>query len=199
MAGHGAPGHRLPWNERGAAILEAVGPLVAERAVDAISMSDVVRVAGVSRPIVYRHFATTRDLVIALIERHRDALLKTLDDHVAQAGRVGDEQALGDLLAAMFALFASDPAGWRLLAQEPSSDARVAEVQRRAREEIDAALARALSLPRRGRARIVTAEAVRATINAVYACTLDHPAAWHDAPDHAAALLWGGIGDTTGR
>ncbi|HEV3001538.1 MAG TPA: TetR/AcrR family transcriptional regulator [Solirubrobacteraceae bacterium] len=199
MSSQSAPAPRLPRSERREAILQAAGPLFAERAFDAISMTDVIRVAGVSRPIVYRHFPTTRDLVVGLIERHRTAIRDALAAHVDQHGPVADEASLRRLIEVLFARFDEDPAGWRLLAQDPSSDPRVAEVQRLGRDEIDKALARALGLPGRGRPRMLIAEAIRTAANGVYSWSQEHPAARRaERADALVAVIWNGIGSPAG-
>lgn len=195
MSSQSAPAPRLPRDERREAILQAAGPLFAERAFDAISMTDVIRVAGVSRPIVYRHFPTTRDLVVGLIERHRTAIRDSLRAHLDEHGPVADEPSLRQLIEVLFARFDADAAGWRLLAQDPSSDPRVAEVQRHGRDEVDQALARALGLPGRGRARMLVAEAIRTAANGVYAWSLEHPSSRRaERVDALVAVIWNGIG-----
>lgn len=200
MSSQSAPAPRLPRSERREAILQAAGPLFAERAFDAISMTDVVRVAGVSRPIVYRHFPTTRDLVVGLIDRHQTAVRDALRGHVDRHGPVADEASLRQLIEVLFARFDDDPAGWRLLAQDPSSDPRVADVQRLARDEVNRGLARALGLPGRGRTRMLVAEAIRTAANGVYAWSQEHPESRRaERADALVAVIWNGIGSPAGR
>ena len=64
----------LPAAERRARIEDAAARLFAERGYAATSVEDIVREAGVSKPILYRHFESKRDLHAMLLERRRDEL-----------------------------------------------------------------------------------------------------------------------------
>jgi AcrR family transcriptional regulator len=65
---------RLPSEQRRATIVEAAGRLFGERGYDATRLDDIAAAAGVTKPILYRHFDTKRALYLALLERHRDDL-----------------------------------------------------------------------------------------------------------------------------
>jgi AcrR family transcriptional regulator len=65
---------RLPVAERRALIVEAAGRLFGEHGYEATRLDDVAAAAGVTKPIVYRHFDSKRDLYLALLDRHRDDL-----------------------------------------------------------------------------------------------------------------------------
>jgi AcrR family transcriptional regulator len=65
---------RLPLAERRALILEAAGRLFGERGYEAARLDEIAAAAGVTKPIVYRHFDSKRALYLALLERHRDDL-----------------------------------------------------------------------------------------------------------------------------
>lgn len=195
MSSPAASPARLRRSERREAILDAAAGLVTERAIDAISMTDVVRVAGVSRPVVYDHFASTRDLVVALVERHRGALRAALDDHAAAHGPVADEAGFRAVLALIFDQFEADPAGWRLLSQEPSSDPAIAEVQRVGRDEINRAIAHALALEGPPRARMLVAEAIRTAANGLFAWGKEHASVRRgQLVDAFVSVAWRGIG-----
>jgi AcrR family transcriptional regulator len=62
---------RLPVAERRALIVEAAGRLFGERGYDATRLDEIAAAAGVTKPILYRHFDSKRDLYLALLERHR--------------------------------------------------------------------------------------------------------------------------------
>jgi AcrR family transcriptional regulator len=55
-------------------VIEAAGRLFGERGYEATRLDDVAAAAGVTKPIVYRHFDSKRDLYLALLDRHRDDL-----------------------------------------------------------------------------------------------------------------------------
>src|ERR687898_2413131 len=65
---------RLPTEERRALIVEAAGRLFGERGYDGVTLDEVAAAAGVTKPILYRHFDDKRALYLALLERHRDDL-----------------------------------------------------------------------------------------------------------------------------
>jgi AcrR family transcriptional regulator len=62
---------RLPVEERRGLIVEAAGRFFGERGYEGTRLDDVAAAAGVTKPILYRHFDSKRDLYIALLERHR--------------------------------------------------------------------------------------------------------------------------------
>jgi AcrR family transcriptional regulator len=70
----GAQRRRLPLEERRALIVEAAGRLFGERGYDGTRLDDVAAAAGVTKPILYRHFASKMALYLALLERHRGDL-----------------------------------------------------------------------------------------------------------------------------
>jgi AcrR family transcriptional regulator len=55
-------------------VVEAAGRLFGERGYEATRLDDIAAAAGVTKPIVYRHFDSKRDLYLALLDRHRDDL-----------------------------------------------------------------------------------------------------------------------------
>jgi AcrR family transcriptional regulator len=65
---------RLPTAERRAVIVEAAGRLFGERGYDATRLEDVAAAAGVTKPVLYRHFDDKQALYLALLQRHRDDL-----------------------------------------------------------------------------------------------------------------------------
>jgi AcrR family transcriptional regulator len=65
---------RLPRAERRALIVEAAGRQFGERGYDGTRLDEVATAAGVTKPILYRHFDSKKALYLALLERHRDDL-----------------------------------------------------------------------------------------------------------------------------
>src|SRR6476620_1555475 len=53
------PAKRLPTEERRVLIVEAAGRLFGERGYEATRLDDVAAAAGVTKPILYRHFDST--------------------------------------------------------------------------------------------------------------------------------------------
>lgn len=52
-------------------IVEAAGRLFGERGYDGTRLDAIAAAAGVTKPVLYRHFADKRSLYLALLERHR--------------------------------------------------------------------------------------------------------------------------------
>src|SRR6185436_4572418 len=55
-------------------IVEAAGRLFGERGYDGARLDAVAAAAGVTKPVLYRHFADKTALYLALLERHRSDL-----------------------------------------------------------------------------------------------------------------------------
>ena len=65
---------RLPVAERRELITEAAGRLFGERGYEGTRLDDIAAAAGVTKPVLYRHFDSKRDLYLALLVRHREDL-----------------------------------------------------------------------------------------------------------------------------
>jgi AcrR family transcriptional regulator len=66
---------RLTRSERRRRIEDAATELFARRGYAATTVEDIVGAAGVSKPMLYRHYESKQELCIALLERHRDELV----------------------------------------------------------------------------------------------------------------------------
>ncbi len=56
-------------------IEDAASKLFAEQGYAATKLTDVAAAAGVTKQLLYQHFASKRELHLALLARHRDELL----------------------------------------------------------------------------------------------------------------------------
>src|SRR3954453_13842322 len=105
---------RLPAEARREQLLDAAKAVVAEHGFHGVSIEAVARGAGVTRPIVYRHFDDLGALLGALVEREtlralmqlREVLPSRADDLIA--GLEGYLRAVQ-----------SDPVTWRLVLVTP--------------------------------------------------------------------------------
>jgi AcrR family transcriptional regulator len=79
---------RLPSSARRDALLDAAVALVGSKGVQEVSMEAVAEHAGVSRPLVYKHFANRGELLAAAYRREASKLHRDLASEVASAGRV---------------------------------------------------------------------------------------------------------------
>jgi AcrR family transcriptional regulator len=70
-----SPQGRLAAAARRRVIEQAATELFARRGYAATTVEDIAHAAGVTKPMLYRHFESKQDLCIALLERHRAELV----------------------------------------------------------------------------------------------------------------------------
>jgi DNA-binding MarR family transcriptional regulator/AcrR family transcriptional regulator len=75
----------MPRASRRDALLDATAALAAAGDVGAVSMDAVAQLAGVSRPLVYKHFANRQDLISAVYEREVTLIRRQVTDAVLAA------------------------------------------------------------------------------------------------------------------
>src|SRR5436853_6252024 len=81
---------RLPRADRRDGLLDAAAALIAAGDVEAVSMEAVAERAGVSRPLVYKHFANRSELLAAVYQRESATLHSELASQVGAGGAGGD-------------------------------------------------------------------------------------------------------------
>jgi AcrR family transcriptional regulator len=100
-------------------LLDAAKAVVADEGFHAVSIEAVARRAGITRPIVYRHFADLPALLDALVVREtaraRDQLAAFMPSELGSDPREG----LLDTLRAYLQAVESDPVTWRLVLVPP--------------------------------------------------------------------------------
>jgi AcrR family transcriptional regulator len=128
------PRQRLPLAERRATITEAAGRLFGEHGYEATRLDDIAAAAGVTKPIVYRHFDSKRDLYLALLDRHRDDLAGFVSSIPAQGST---EERLHRVLKLWLDYVEARSYAWKMLFRDtgggPEIAARRREVHARAR------------------------------------------------------------------
>jgi len=100
-------------------LLDATKAVVAEEGFHAVSIEAVARRAGITRPIVYRHFDDLPALLDALVERETARALAQLVAFMPS--QLGDDPREGLLttLRAYLRAVESDPITWRLVLVPP--------------------------------------------------------------------------------
>src|SRR5918996_5462688 len=83
----GSARKRLSGEERRAAILDSALAVFARRGYHASSIDDIAREAGVSKALIYEHFASKQDLYAELLEQHAGDLFSALSEAISEAGR----------------------------------------------------------------------------------------------------------------
>ncbi|MGA7088577.1 MAG: TetR/AcrR family transcriptional regulator [Candidatus Dormiibacterota bacterium] len=105
--------HRLHRLERREQLLQACLVAFARDGLEVTTMDSIAATAGVSKPLVYRHFHNRREALTAVVEQESERLLEFLDLDGAMLLTPSFEQ-----LTIAFLRFAADyPASFRLLFQ----------------------------------------------------------------------------------
>ncbi len=89
---------RLPAAERREQLLDRAAELFSERGYARATTAELAKAAGVTEPIIYRHFKSKRDLYVALIERTGRETLASWESDLADAKDPADRlrRLLGD-------------------------------------------------------------------------------------------------------
>lgn len=173
---------RLSALERREAILDAALPLFARDGYDRASLSSMARATGVTKPVLYDHFASKGELYGTLLERESGLLLSELRPVLDPAERL--DERLRHIAEIVLRFVRRRPDAARLLFRAPGGD----EVARAAHERIRtgahrAATAAILSDPafeaKPGISRHASAELIAelhgAVLERIAAWALTHP------------------------
>lgn len=81
---------RLPAAERREQLLDVAAELFARHGYARATTAELAKAAGVTEPIIYRHFASKRDLFVELIDRGARQTLEHWEEHLAGARDTGE-------------------------------------------------------------------------------------------------------------
>ena len=104
---------RLPAAERRQQLLDTAVVVFARNGYHDTSMNDIADAAGVTKPVLYQHFDSKRDLYQALIDEVGDRLLANIAKAAAEATDGKSQTELG--FRAYFRWVAEDHDGFRFL------------------------------------------------------------------------------------
>lgn len=135
----------MPTAERRATILRAAGPLFARDGYAGTRLEDVAAAAGVTKPILYRHFESKKALYVALLDKH-EADLPTFFERVAGvAPDLPPDRLVRLILEHWLDYVRENQHAWAMLFRDVSGDddlrRRRTEVSVRAREAMAAFVA----------------------------------------------------------
>jgi AcrR family transcriptional regulator len=123
------PRKRLSGEERRAAILESALAVFADRGYHASSIDDIAREGGVSKALIYDHFASKQQLYAELLAEHAGELFERLAAAMDEAGSTGAARlAVG--LDAFYRFVEERRVAWRMLFREASDPEMVSVLQR---------------------------------------------------------------------
>jgi AcrR family transcriptional regulator len=171
-----SPDTRLPGPERRALIEAAAARLFSRRGYTATTLDDIAAAAHVTKPVLYRHFASKKDHCLALLALHRDALAAAaLRDY--EPGRPAADWLPG-MLDRWFAYVAAEPDGCRMLLREAEGDPEIIAFQQELRalqRGADMALLRESGIDVPEAELEVLGEVVRSTLTGLGLWALEHP------------------------
>lgn len=195
-AAGGRRGSRLPRDERRGQLLIAASEVFVDRGYHAAGMDEIADRAGVSKPILYQHFASKLELYLAVLARH----VENLVSGVRQALRTttDNRQRLRSAVQAFFDFIEHDGQGYRLIFENDNvAEPQVAVQVRVATEScIDAIfdlVSRDSGLDPH-RARMVAVGLVAISVDcARYWLDSDRPISKEDAVEGTVVFAWGGL------
>jgi AcrR family transcriptional regulator len=168
---------RLPAAERRTLIEAAAARLFAQRGYTATTVEDIAVEAGVSKPMLYRHFESKKDLHIRLLEHRRDELAAAPLDSFLKDKR-DLQQRLPAMIDAWFAHVEEHPDTSRILFQDTSGDYDIQSVQRELRRRqraADTALLREFAPQLPVRELEPLGEIIRSSLTGLALWWLDNP------------------------
>ncbi|HEV2974927.1 MAG TPA: TetR/AcrR family transcriptional regulator [Solirubrobacteraceae bacterium] len=168
---------RLPAPERRALIEQAAARLFARDGYAATTVEQIVAAAGVSKPILYRHFESKRELYRSLLERRRDELAAAPIERLLQAD--GSLQArLAAMLDTWFEHVEQHPDSSRLLFEDITDDVELRSLQQELRgrqRAADVALMREFGPPLPEHELEPLGEIIRSSLTGLALWRLDRP------------------------
>ncbi len=118
---------RLTASERRSAVERAATDLFAQNGYTATTLDQIAARAGVTKPMLYRHFESKQELFMTLLERHRDQLAAAPLDALLSTKGSPFEDRLTAMLEAWFAHADENPFVLLLL-HDTSGDPRVSQL-----------------------------------------------------------------------
>ena len=116
------PRRRLRADERRALIMETAGHLFGERGYGGVTLDQLATAAGVTKPVLYRHFDSKKALYLALLERHRADLPRFFERVPADLEL---DQRIEVILETWFAYVEEHGYAWRMLFHDSGGDEEI--------------------------------------------------------------------------
>lgn len=202
MATDEAQRARMPAAERRAAVLGAAATLFGERGYAGTRLDDVAAAAGVTKPIVYRHFESKKALYLALLAKHEADLPTFLAGAGDELVGLSEDELIRAILARWLDYVRCNGHAWLMLFRDSSGDAEIQafrlRVSVRARE-VMAGFVAARAGDRLPPEQIEpTAELVRSGLAGLALWWIDNPGA-EKADVLEVALRLGALADGSSR
>jgi AcrR family transcriptional regulator len=191
-----APRRRMPAPLRREAILAAAEEVFARSGYHGAALEDIAQTAGISKALIYEHFASKRELHASLVSAHVEEIFQRLQASAA-ADRPGEERLRGGI-DAFLSFVEEHREAWRALfrdAADPEVGDVIERVQVQATAVIAALIAADPDAPREGEQAIeMHAALLSGAVQSLANWWHDH----QDVPraalvDHTMDFCWVGI------
>ena len=194
-----SPAPRAARSARREALLAAADQVV-QRDGAAASMASIAAEAGITKPILYRHFGDKSGLYAALAERHTDRLLELLTEALRSEGTA--RQRVERTVDAYLATIETEPQVYRFLVQSVEAapvQGQVRTFVRRLAEQLAAGIALELGLAPGDVRAGAWAAGIVGMVQAAGEWWLDTaPCSRGELTGQLTDLLWGAYGAAAG-
>jgi AcrR family transcriptional regulator len=133
-----APRRRMPAPLRREAILAAAEEVFARRGYHGAALDDIAQAAGISKALIYEHFASKRELHASLVNAHVEEIFQRLEASAAP-GQPGEER-LRQGIDAFLSFVEEHREAWRALFRD-AADPEVGDVIERVQAQATAVIA----------------------------------------------------------
>jgi AcrR family transcriptional regulator len=188
---------RLTGPERRRRILDAAEEAFALSGYDGASMRAIADAAGVTKPVLYDHFASKRDLFAELIKAISGEMTRRTAE--AMGADAPTEARVRTALEAFFAYVQERPAAARVLFVVPRTDPELLDAAQRVQAGVTGDLAGLLATDpglgaRRGRRLELHAEFLKQGVNGMAEWWAEHPRVpRREIVNAAMDIAWGGL------
>lgn len=194
---------RMSSEQRRRVLLDAAARVFAVHGYHSASIEEIARTAGITKPVIYHHFASKRELHSAVFQHYAEHLLDVAASHGLQGSL---RERFHDVIQGMFTFAHANPHIWQLLLGD-STDPETARLQQQLRDiGTRVSAQRLLSEPTfepdlaltRRKAAEVIAQLTRSAVDGLVTWSLEHPnVAGATLIDSTTDLLWDGLANTT--
>ena len=122
---------RINGDQRRELIALAAGKLFAASGYAGTRMEDVAAAAGVTKPMVYRHFGSKKELYIALLARHEADLPTFVEGVEAGSADSMREAVIRNILDRWLDYVCANAHAWGMLFRDSSGDEEIQAFRRR--------------------------------------------------------------------
>ena len=188
---------RMPKDQRRVQLLDAANDVFTTKGYHASAMDDIAEAAGVSKPVLYQHFASKLDLYLALLDQSCDRLVEIVQDALVSTENNADRVVA--TVGAFYEFVSSASGEFRFvfesdLTGDSSVQKRLWRVNDEIADSIAAVIAEDTALPPAQSKLLAISLVGIAQVSARYWVSPDsHAIPLEDAKRLVSSLAWRGI------